>query len=181
MSSTFNTVNFPENLAVKVILMPLIFPLHMMTGALALILLPLSYVLRRNRRWHKIVGRIAAIDVFIAGITAFPVALIAPITFWSAIGFSSQAAIWLIFLILGIYYIRNRNFAAHRACMLLMIATTSGALVFRISHALWSTYGSILYFEEFYIISSWLAWLIPVVVCAIFLQKRSKLRSSFSP
>jgi uncharacterized membrane protein YozB (DUF420 family) len=137
-------------------------------------------VLRRNRRWHKIVGRVAAIDVLIAGVTAFPVALVAPITTWSAIGFSAQATLWLIFLTLGIYYIRKRQFAAHRKCMLLMVATTSGALVFRISHAMWSQYGSVRYFEEFYIVNAWLAWLLPLVASAIFLQKNPRARSSFS-
>ncbi len=177
MSSTFYNDSFPENLAIKVELMPLIFPLHMFTGALALILLPIAYWLRRKSRWHKIIGRIAAIDVVIAGVTAFPVALVAPITFWSALGFSAQALLWLIFLALGIYFIRNRQMAAHRACMLMMMATTAGALVFRISHALWSNYGSTLYFEEFYIINSWAAWLLPLIGCAIFLQKTSKAKS----
>ncbi len=176
MSSTFYNDAFPENLAIKIELMPLIFPVHMFTGALALILLPIAYWLRRNSRWHKYVGRIAAFDVCIAGVTAFPVAFIAPITFWSALGFSAQALLWLICLALGIYFIRNRRMAAHRACMLMMMATTAGALVFRISHALWSHYGSILYFDEFYIINSWAAWLLPVVMCAAILRKQSKAK-----
>ncbi len=169
--STFYNDEFPDSLAIKVELMPFLFPLHMMTGALALVLLPIAYALRRNSRWHRPIGRAAAFDVMVSGVTAFPVALIAPVTAWSAAGFSAQATAWLIFLGLGIYNIRRRNFAAHRACMLLMVATTSGAIFFRVFLALWAKYGSFRQFDTFYAIDAWVAWMLPLGICALVLRR----------
>lgn len=168
--AAFANDDFPESLAVKVELLPLVFPVHMVSGALALILVPLALALRRRPRWHRIAGRIAAADVLVAGLTAFPVALVAPVTAWSAAGFSAQAVTWLALLGLGVWNIRHRRIAAHRACMLMMLATTSGAVFFRIWLALWALYGSNRSFELFYACDAWIAWLLPLGATALLLR-----------
>jgi len=170
--AAFANDDFPESLAVKVELLPLIFPLHMITGALALILLPLVILLHRRPRWHRPLGRIAALDVMIAGVTAYPVAWVAPVTMWSAAGFSAQATTWLILLALGIRNIRRRRVAAHWTCMLLMTATTFGAVFFRIFLALWAIFGTRRWFETFYACDAWVAWLLPLSVTALLLSRR---------
>ena len=172
LSSAFAHDDFPESLAVKVELLPLIFPLHMITGALALILLPIVILLRRRPRWHRLVGRIVALDVLVAGVTAFPVAWVAPVTIWSAAGFSAQAATWLTLLALGIRNIRRRRIAAHWTCMLLMVATTSGAVFFRVFLALWAMFGTRRGFETFYACDAWVAWMLPLSVTALVLSLR---------
>jgi len=168
--SAFVNEDFPESLAVKVALLPLIFPLHMVTGGLALILLPLTVALRHRPRWHRLIGRISALDVLISGLTAFPVAWAAPVTLFSAAGFTLQAITWLTLLALGIHNIRQRRIAAHRACMVLMVATTSGAVFFRIWLALWATFGTSRRFELFYACDAWVAWLLPLTVTALILR-----------
>lgn len=177
--SPFATDDFPESLAIKVELLPLIFPVHMVTGGLALILVPLALALRRRRRWHRLAGRVAAADVLVAGLTAFPVAWVAPVTTWSAAGFSAQAVTWLALLTLGIVNIRRRRIAAHRACMLLMLATTSGAVFFRVYLALWAMYGTSRGFETFYACDSWIAWMLPLAVTALILSLPRRL--AFAP
>jgi uncharacterized membrane protein YozB (DUF420 family) len=172
--AAFWNEDFPESLAVKVELLPLIFPVHMITGALALVLLPLVIALRHRSRWHWPLGRIAAVDVLVAGVTAYPVAWAAPVTFWSAAGFSAQATVWLTLLGLGIYHIRRRRVAAHRACMLLMTATALGAVFFRIFLALWALYGTNRWFEAFYACDAWIAWLLPLGAAALFLARRRR-------
>ena len=171
--------DFPEELAIKVELLPLLFPLHMITGGLALLLVPLTFVARRRPRWHRPLGRITAANILIAGVTAFPVALVAPVTRVSALGFSAQATVWLTLLALGIYNIRRGRVAAHRACMLLMAATTSGALVFRIALASWailaSALGSARHYEAFYAADAWAAWALPLGLAACLLY-RARLR-----
>ncbi len=167
--------DFPEALAVKVELLPWLFPLHMMTGGLALVLIPLTLLLRRKPRWHRLAGRTTALNVLIAGITAFPVALVAPVTPLSAWGFAAQGAVWLVLLGLGLWHIRRRRIAAHRACMLLMAATTSGALFFRIYLALFSLYGDVRLYETFYAFDAWIAWSLPLCVMAIFLKRTGAL------
>ena len=173
MNTPFALDDFPEELAIKVELLPLIFPLHMVTGGLALLLVPLTFVARRHPRWHRPLGRITAADVLISGLTAFPVALVAPITRISALGFSAQAAVWLTLLALGIHNIRRGRVAAHRACMLLMAATTSGALLFRIALAWWAILGSARHYEVFYAADAWLAWSLPLSLAAYLLHRGS--------
>ncbi len=164
------TEDFPEALAVKMEVIPAIFTLHMISGGLALLLVPLTILLNPRPRWHRIAGRIAALDVLIAGITAFPVALVLPVTWGSALGFSAQALVWLVLLGLGIASIRAGRVARHRACMLLMAATTSGAVFFRIYLALWAIYGSARHYELFYALDGWIAWLLPLGLTALFLN-----------
>lgn len=168
--SAFDTDDFPEALAIKVELLPVVFPIHMITGALALVLAPLAILLRKRPRWHRPIGRIAAADILVSGITAFPVAWAAPVTFWSALGFSAQATAWLTLLAFGIVNIRRRRIAAHRACMLMLLATTSGAVFFRIYLALWAIYGTARGFETFYACDAWAAWLLPLAVTALWLR-----------
>lgn len=173
--SAFDTDDFPEALAVKVELLPLIFPIHMITGALALILAPLAILLRRRPRWHRPIGRIAAADILVSGLTAYPVAWAAPVTFWSAAGFTAQATVWLALLAYGIASIRRRRIAQHRAAMLLLLATTSGAVFFRIYLALWAIYGSFRSYETFYACDAWLAWMLPLAGTALLLRRNPRL------
>lgn len=174
--SAFANDDFPESLAVKVELLPLIFPLHMVTGGLALLLLPLTFALRHRPAWHRPVGRLAAADVLVSGLTAFPVAWAAPVTLWSAAGFTAQATTWLVLLALGIRAIRRRRVEAHRACMLLMLATTSGAMFFRVHLALWAMLGTRRQFDAFYACDAWIAWLLPLIVTALVIARFDRAR-----
>ena len=160
--------DFPESLAVKVELLPLIFPLHMVPGGRALTLVAAAFRVRLDRRCKPPVGRIAAPDVLIAGVTAYPVAWVAPVTFWSAMGFSAQATAWLALLAAGLYFIRRRRFAAHRACMLMMTATAMGAVFFRLYLGLFAMWGGASrWFETFYAAESWAAWMAPRAATAM--------------
>jgi Predicted membrane protein (DUF2306) len=163
--------DFPEALAVKVELLPWLFPLHMVSGGLALVLVPITLALRPWPRWHRWAGRVTAGDVLVAGLTAFPVALVAPVTRVSAWGFATQGAVWLVLLGLGVWQIRRKNRAAHRACMLLVAATTTGAVFFRIYLALFAIGGNLRFYERFYAADAWLAWSLPLAATAIFLKR----------
>lgn len=174
--AAFSNDDFPESLAVKVELMPVLFPLHMVTGGLALVLVPAAYVLRGAPRLHRPVGWIAAADVLTAGLTAFPVALVAPVTSWSAAGFTMQATVWLILLGAALNAVLRRRIATHRACMLLMAATTSGAIFFRLFLGLWAVAGDRHRFETFYACDAWAAWMLPLAGTALFLARRSGSR-----
>jgi uncharacterized membrane protein YozB (DUF420 family) len=101
---------------------------------------------------------------------------VAPVTRVSALGFSAQATVWLTLLVLGIRNIRCGQVAKHRACMLLMAATTSGALVFRIALATWAIVGSARHYEAFYATDAWLAWSLPLGLAAFLLHRTGGLR-----
>jgi hypothetical protein len=169
ISESFDNEGFPEALAVKLELLPIIFPIHMVTGGLALLLVPVVLWLR-GTRWHRLVGRIAAVDIFIAGVTAIPVAVVMPVTTASAAGFVAQGVAWMALLGLGIWNIRTGRVASHRACMLMMAAVTSGALFFRVYLGLWKLLGVPEYFETFYAIDAWIAWGLPLVGMGLWLR-----------
>ena len=169
ISESFDNEGFPEALAVKLDLLPIIFPVHMVTGGLALLLVPLVLYLR-GTRWHRFVGRIAAIDIFVAGLTAIPVAVVMPVTNTSAAGFVAQGITWIVLLGLGIWNIRGGRVTSHRACMLMLAAVTSGAMFFRIYLGLWKAVGMSKYFEAFYALDAWIAWGLPLIGVAIWLH-----------
>lgn len=170
-AAAFDNGDFPEKLAVKVELMPVLFPLHMVSGAGALLLVPLALSLHHRTRWHRPVGRIAALTVIVAGLTAFPAALIAPVTWVSALGFSTQAAVWLLLLGRGLLAIRRHDIARHRASMVMMAAVTSGVVLFRIYLALWAILAHGRHFAPFYACNAWLAWLLPLLASVLWLYR----------
>lgn len=163
--------DFPDELLIKAELLPVLFPVHMIAGGLALVLVPAAILARRWPRWHRPAGLMAAISVLVAGITAFPVALIEPVTTASALGFAAQGAVWLALLALGLWNIRRKRIAAHRAAMLLMAATTTGAVFFRIYLALFAIAGSWRHYHLFYAIDAWLAWSLPLAGTAWWLKR----------
>ena len=171
LTSPWQVDDFPEALAVKVELLPWIFPLHMIAGGLVLLLIPATLLARHKPRWHRPLGRITAMVVLTAGLTAFPVALIAPVTPVSAWGFAAQGAVWLMLVGLGLHNVRLKRFHAHRAAMLLMAATTTGAVFFRIYLALWAIFGDMRHYELFYALDAWIAWTFPLIGMAIFLKR----------
>ena len=177
ISESYDNDGFPEPLAVKLELLPIIFPVHMVTGGLALLLVPLVLFLR-GTRWHRFAGRIAAIDIVVAGITAIPVALVMPVTEASAAGFVAQGVVWIALLGFGIWNIRIGRVDTHRACMLMMAAVTSGALFFRVYLGLWKAFGVPDYFEAFYALDAWIAWGLPLIAVAIWLKPFASRRLS---
>jgi Predicted membrane protein (DUF2306) len=173
ISEAYYSDGFPEALAVKVELLPLIFPIHMVAGGLSLLLVPATIFLRRTK-FHRISGRIAAADILLAGITAPFVAWTVPVTIISAAGFTSQSILWVGLLIAGIWNIRNDRVHAHQTCMLLMAAVTSGALFFRVFLALFARLGDHHYFNDFYAFNAWFAWGIPLLAILVFHRLRGK-------
>ena len=171
ISESFYNDGFPEALLVKLELMPIIFPVHMVTGGLALLLVPLVLFLR-GTKWHRFVGRVAAVDILIAGVTAIPVAVLLPVTKISAAGFAAQGVTWLVLLGAGIWNIRAGRVVAHRACMLMLAAVTSGALFFRLYLGLWKWLGVGKYFYTFYAVDAWIAWGLPLIVMAFWVRTK---------
>jgi uncharacterized membrane protein len=175
VSESWNNDAFPDALAIKLELLPLVFPVHMVTGGLALLLVPAAMLLR-GTQWHRWMGRITAVDVALAGVTAVPVALEAPVTLMSAAGFVTQGLVWMALCAAGIWNIRRGNADAHRRAMLLMAAVTSGAMFFRIYLALWAIFGWRGGFKVFYACDAWMAWGLPLLVMVAVTRPRKATR-----
>ena len=175
MSESYDNDAFPEALAIKVELLPLIFPIHMVAGGLSLLLVPATIYLRRTK-FHRVFGRLAAIDILLAGLTAPFVAWAVPVTIISAAGFTAQSVIWMGLLAAGIWNIRRARVNAHQTCMLLMAAVTSGAMFFRIFLGLWTRFGNHRYFYDFYALNAWIAWGLPLFVMGAILLRKNLRR-----
>lgn len=173
MTGVWDSSDFPELLLVKVEALPVIFPLHMASGALALLLVPLA-ISFSGTRWHRFFARGAAFDVVVAAVTAVPVALESPLTRWTAAGFTTQAVLWLALLGLGVRAIGRGDVRAHRACMLLMAAVTSGAMVFRVYLALWVALNGYAHFKTFYSCDAFAGWLTPLAGMGVWLWARER-------
>jgi Predicted membrane protein (DUF2306) len=174
ISESWDNEAFPEVLALKLERLPLIFPLHMITGGLALLFVPLTIALR-GTGWHKIAGRATSGIVFIAGITAIPVALKYPVTTISALGFMAQGVTWMVLLTFGLWHIRHKRVRQHYSCMMMMAAVTSGALFFRLWLGLWKPLGAPQWFEVFYACNAWVAWGLPLLITAAALNRIKRL------
>ena len=174
LGAAFDQDDFPETLLIKMETMPRLFPVHMVTGALALLMVPLTYALRR-RPAHRWAGGVTAALVLVSGVTALPVALYEPVTLWSGAGFAAQAVTWLSLLGLGLYHLWKRHYRAHRYYMLLMAAVTMGAAVFRIGLALWAAFGRSRDYHLVYSLDAWTGWMLPLGIMIMVLQ-RPKVR-----
>ena len=82
----------------------------------------------------------------------------------------TQTGLTLRHLLLALAVAGSVNIA-----MLLMAATTTGAVFFRIYLALFALYGDPRYYQAFYAADAWLAWTLPLAAMAIFLKRTGAL------
>jgi Predicted membrane protein (DUF2306) len=173
ISEAYYNDGFPEALAIKLEVLPIIFPIHMISGGLALLLVPVM-LLTRGSPLHKKLGWPLLAVILAAGLTAPFVAWAVPITKVSAAGFTAQAVTWMGLAVAGIWHIRKGNVAAHQNAMLLMAAVTSGAMFFRVYLALFARFGSHHYFNLFYACNAWVAWGLPLIAVFAFCRFSKK-------
>ncbi len=142
--------------------MPVVFRLHMLSSAVALLLLPLVIGLRHRPSLHRKVGRVLGLFVIIGALTALPVAVMSHSSVAAKAGFFVQGLVWLGLLTSGLMAIRRRDRGTHARFMVAMAAVTTGAIWFRLL-----TGAAIMLelpFEASYAAASWLGWLIPLTV-----------------
>ncbi|MBK9011132.1 hypothetical protein [Novosphingobium sp.] len=137
--------------------------------------MPLAILLRHHPRWHRPVARATAVDVAGRG-HGLPVALIAPVTYrrrrWASLARGRCG--WCCWRWDPPSAPATE---AHRACMLLLAAATSGAVFFRVYLALFAILGSMRHYELFYALDAWLAWGLPTAITAVVLKRAGDLRA----
>ncbi len=111
---------------------PILFPAHMVSSALALLLAPVVIMLRHRPELHKPLGRLLGGFVVIGGLTALPVAVMSHSTPWARAGFFVQGLVWLYLLGAAYAAIRARDIQRHAKLMIAMVAVTTGAVWFRV-------------------------------------------------
>jgi Predicted membrane protein (DUF2306) len=155
----------PFNLFVVDQRLPGIFKLHMLASGAALLLIPLTTAVRRDRSWHKPLGRLTAVLVLLGGLTSLPVAFYSHSVAMARAGFFAQGIVWLTLIALGVAAIRKRQFADHARLMLAMAAVASGALWVRLTTAVVTLGG--LPFDQVYGCVAWLGWMVPLAVATL--------------
>ena len=141
--------------------LPVVFRLHMLAAALAILLLA-GAVATQGLKLHKYLGRSAACLVAVAGTTALPVAIYSAASGPARYGFFLQGIAWLSFLAAGFVAIRSRRRDLHMWFMLAVAGVASGAIWIRLM--IWIAIKMDLSFEALYALAAWLSWIGPTSV-----------------
>ncbi len=142
--------------------MPVVFRLHMVSAAAALLLVPFVIAYRHRPQMHRMLGRVLGAFVVIGGLTALPVAIFSESSLAARAGFFVQGIVWMALLAAGIAAIRGGKRTTHARFMLAMVAVTTGAMWFRVITGSAIALG--LPFEPVYVAAAWLGWLIPLAI-----------------
>lgn len=146
--------------------LPGVFRLHMLASGAALLLIPLVIAVRRDRAWHRPLGRITAAFVVLGALTSLPVALMSDSVAMARAGFLAQGLVWLALIAMGVRAIRRRKFADHAHLMLAMAAVASGAIWVRLTTAVATSCD--LPFDPIYGTVAWAGWIVPLALVTFF-------------
>lgn len=141
---------------------PLLFPVHMVSSALVLLLAPAVVLARRHPELHRPLGRLLGAFVVIGGLTAIPVAIMSHSPLTSRLGFFVQSLVWLYLLAAALVAIRQREIARHARLMVAMLAVTTGAVWFRVITG--TAIALNLPFEPAYAFAAWAGWMLPLAI-----------------
>ena len=154
----------PLPLHLLLLRLPLLFPLHMISSALAFILISIAAFARHRRGIHRAAGRLAVAAVAVGGLTALPVALASEATAAARAGLFAQGVVWLALVAFAVAAIRRGDVGHHVRFMVAMAAVASGAIWLRVVTAVAAAVG--LPFDTVYAVAAWACWLLPLAVAA---------------
>jgi uncharacterized membrane protein len=119
---------------------------HTLSGTFALLAGPLQFSMRFRQRylqWHRVIGRVYVVAVFVGSVTGIALAWGRP----GLPGTSMQAAAWMVCTTAAFVMARNRQIAAHRQWMARSYAVTFtfvSSRVLNLMPAYWSHLGDVL-------------------------------------
>ncbi len=153
---------------------PILFPVHMVSSALALLLAPIVVALRHRPELHRPLGRLLGAFVVIGGLTALPVAIMSHSPPLARAGFFVQGLVWLYLLGAAYIAIRSRDIRRHAHLMMAMVAVTTGAVWFRVITG--TAIALHLPFDPIYGLAAWIGWMIPLAIVLVNLPTSSSRR-----
>ena len=168
-------LRLPFNLFLVDQRLPGIFKLHMFASGASMLLIPLTIAVRRDRSWHKPLGRLTAAMVILGGLTALPVALYSHSVAMARAGFFAQGVVWLTLIALGVIAVRRKQIATHQHLMLGMAAVASGAIWVRLATTVATSCH--LPFEPIYGCVAWAGWMVPLALVWMFPPRLSLARA----
>jgi len=139
---------------------PHLFPAHMLSSAMALLLAPIVIAFRHRPELHRPLGRLLGVFVVIGGLTSLPVAIISHSPTLARAGFFVQGIVWLYLFGTAFIAIRQRDIRRHAHLMMAMVAVTTGAVWFRVITG--AAIALHLPFDPVYALAAWIGWMVPL-------------------
>lgn len=175
LGSGSGLIPLPYEMFVLTERMPFVFSAHMLTSAIALLLMPVVILTRHRPQYHRMLGRLVGGFVVAGGLTALPVAIFSDSSLVARAGFFAQALVWMYLLARGIICIRAGDRRSHMFYMLAMFAVTTGAIWFR----LLTGFAIVIQlpFAPIYAAAAWFGWLIPLTLVIAYRQSATALLS----
>lgn len=175
LGSGSGLIPLPYEMFVLTERMPIVFSAHMLTSALALLLMPAVVLTRHRPQYHRMLGRLVGAFVVAGGLTALPVAIVSDSSIAARAGFFVQGVVWIYLLARGISAIRSGDRRRHAMFMLAMFAVATGAVWFRLLTG--AAIVMQLPFAPVYGASAWLGWLIPLSLVVVYRRSATALLS----
>ncbi|WP_291160240.1 DUF2306 domain-containing protein [Hyphomicrobium sp.] len=141
---------------------PFLFPAHMLSSAMALLIAPIVIACRHRPELHRPLGRLLGVFVVIGGLTSLPVAIMSHSPALARAGFFVQGLVWLYLFGSAFVAIRQRNVRRHVHLMMAMVAVTTGAVWFRVITG--SAIVLHLPFDPVYALAAWIGWMVPLSI-----------------
>lgn len=121
---------------------------------------------------HRMIGRVTAFAILIAGLSALGLVLSPTGRPIASLGFGLLAVLWLFTTIKAVIAIRSRQIDQHRSWMTRSFALTFAAVTLRLQLPLLMIFGEMSYGEAS-IIVAWSCW-VPNMIFAEWVLRRSK-------
>ncbi len=151
-------------------------PLHFFASGTALLLVPfqLSKKLRRySIKIHRFIGMTYTLMVLVGGVSGLIMAIYASGGIFAKLGFSIMSLLWIYTTFFAVKYALEGNIAKHKRWIYRSIAVTSAAITLRLF--LGVRLGVLhLPFFTVYIPTSWLCWIINLMICEVILMQKQK-------
>lgn len=151
-----------------------VLAIHAGASGIALLIGPFQFLTRlrtRNPLVHRTIGRTYLICILIGSVFAFFSALFSVSGFTAQVGFAFLSVIWFYSAYKAYSAIRQGHIQLHRVWMIRNYALTFAAVILR----LWLIIGAAvlhLPFKDVYLVSSWVSWILPLVVAEWFINQQ---------
>ena len=162
LETALGLADLPHPLAMLDARLPIVFRIHMLAGALGLMLLPVALALRGVPWLHRRLGRAAATLLLVAALAGLPSALASEASWPARLGFLAQGACCAACVAFAWRAIRRRDAAAHARHMARAAAIVSGVIWLRL--AVGTAVALQLPFDASYAAIAWASWLVPLMV-----------------
>jgi uncharacterized membrane protein len=149
--------------------LPGIFRLHMLTSGLGLILLPWVLLLRRNNAVHRILGRVAASLLLVGIVASLPTSVMSEALPVTRLGFVTQGALTLTFLIKALMAIGRGDSFRHTRAMQRASALLLSVIVLRILVSMAGSWP--MSFATTYAVIAWVSWAVPLAAIELWLRR----------